>query len=374
MILHLLTDEKFTDYAIKQFSASEMKSELVLIPSNNAMEMVKLAEKCTIVRQNSLEFKELLNRLGEYTGIIFHGMFWGRWQTPILQNVPKNVKVAWYFWGGDIYSRCGFENQFLAPITGFFNRLHNRKKKIEIDTSWEIPIELFKHIDYCLTSEQEEYEFAKQYTGSKFEFIWYTCYSLEETVGSLMNSRCFGSNIWLGNSAAVKNNHFDIMWTLRKSGLLRSLDSGKVIIPLSYGSPWVRNLVLRYGRLLLRKRMQPLTEFMPRNEYNALMLSCSTMIIGYWEPAGQGNIITALWLGMRVYLSEKSMAYNFFKRIGAQIYSIESDLKRYQFTPLSEDVRDENRRVLTKWFSRQHVMEAVQNVVKELSESKKIND
>ncbi len=374
MILHLLTDEKFTDYAIKQFSAPEMNSEFVLVPSNNAMEHVKLIDRCTIVRQNSPEFDALLNRLDQYTGIIFHGMFWGRWQTPILQNVPNNVKVAWYFWGGDIYSRHGLEDQFLAPISKRLCHLHDRKKRTAIDTSWEIPMELFQRIDFCLTGEQEEYEFAKQYTGANFEYMWYTCYSLEETVGSLINNRCSGSNIWLGNSAAEWNNHFDVMWSLRKSGLLRSLDSGKVIIPLSYGSPWVRNLVLRYGRFFLGKRMQALTEFMPRNEYNALMLSCSTMIIGYWEPAGQGNIITALWLGMRVYLSEKSMAYDFFKRIGAQIYSIESDLKRYQFTPLSEDVRDENRRVLTKWFSKQHVMEAVQNVVKELSESKKIND
>lgn len=363
MILHLLTDEKFTDYAIQQFSAPEMESEFVLVPSNNMMEHVKLIGRCTVMRQQSPEFDALLNRIGQYTGIMLHGMFWGKWQTPVLQHVPNNVKVAWYFWGGDIYARHGLEPQFLAPITGSLYRLHERKKNIAVDTSWEIPLKLYNRINYCLTAEQEEYEFAKQYTGANFEFIWYTCYSLEETVGSLMNSRCEGNNIWLGNSAAVWNNHFDVLWTLRKSGLLRKPKNERVIIPLSYGDPWVRNLILKLGKLLLGKRMQALTEFMPRNEYNALMLSCSTMIIGYWEPAGQGNVITALWLGMRVYLSEKSIAYNFFKRIGVQIYSIESDLKKYQFTPLSEEVRAENRKVLTKWFSKQHVMEAVQNVV-----------
>ena len=164
------------------------------------------------------------------------------------------------------------------------------------------------------------------------------------------------------------------MWMLWKIGMHRKLKEEKVIIPLSYGSQWMRNIVLKYGRILLGKRMQALTEFMPREEYNKLMLSCSTMIIGYWEPAAQGNIITALWLGMRIYLSEKSMTYSFFKRLGANVFSIESDLKKYQFTPLSEEVRAENRRVLSKWFSKQHVMESVQNVVNELSEPKKIND
>lgn len=374
MILHLLTDEKFTDYAIKQFSVPEMQSEFVLVPSNNMMEHVKLINQCTIVRQNGPEFDELLNRLDQYTGIMLHGMFWGSWQTPVLQRVPDHVKVAWYFWGGDLYSRHGLENQFLAPITGFFNRLHNRKKKIEIDTSWEIPIELFKHIDYCLTSEQEEYEFAKQYTGSKFEFIWYTCYLLEETVGELMNRECKGNNVWIGNSAAIKNNHMDVLWNLWKIGLVKDIKDEKLIVPLSYGDSWIRNMIIKVGRWMLGKHMHALTEFMPREEYNALMLSCSTMIIGYWEPAGQGNIITALWLGMRVYLSEKSIAYNFFKRIGAQIYSIESDLKQYQFTPLSEEIRAENRNVLTEWYSAENVMKAVQNVANELSVPKKIND
>ena len=161
MILHLLTDEKFTDYAIAQFSAPEMQSEFVLVPSNNIMEHVKLIDKCTIVRQNSPEFKELLNRLGEYTGIIFHGMFWGRWQTPILQKVPKNVKVAWVFWGGEIYSRQEYYNLFLAPLTRFANKLHAHKHNVVKDTAWEIPLSLFNRIDYCLTDEHEEYMLGK---------------------------------------------------------------------------------------------------------------------------------------------------------------------------------------------------------------------
>ena len=363
MILHLLTDDKFADYGITQFSAPEMESDFVLIPSNGVMHLVKQIDKCTVIRQQSQEFEDLLNRLGQYTGILLHGLFWGKWQTLVLQRVPKHIKVAWYFWGGEIYSRTGMEEQFLAPKTKFFYRLHELQKKSVIDSSWQIPFDLFKRVDYCLTSMREESDYAKQYTSASFEHLWYTCYSLEETIGSLMDSRCNGTNIWIGNSSGIENNHLDVIWTLRKSGLLRSLNSAKVIIPLSYGSKWVRNLILKLGRVLLGKRMQALTDFMPREDYNKLMLSCSTMILGYWEPAGQGNIVTAMWLGMRVYLSEKSLAYTYYKRIGANIYSLESDLKKYQFTPLSEEERAHNREVLSKWYSKQHVMEAVKNVV-----------
>ena len=363
MILHLLTDDKFADYVIAQFADAERRSSLVLIPSNNAMGLVHHVDQCQIVHQNSVEFEDLLNSLDQYSSLILHGLMWGRWQTKILQRVPKQVKVAWYFWGGEIYSRQDVKNQFLAPITRVLYRLHEHKKRSQRDTSWEIPYELFKRIDYCFTSIPEEYEFARKYLKSPIKFIWYTYYSLEDTIGSLIDKRCDGNNIWIGNSAAEWNNHFDALWLLWRRGFVRKQDYDHVILPLSYGSLWVRNLVIKIGHLLFGNRMLALTDFMPREEYNSLMLSCSTMIINYYEPAAQGNIITGLWLGMRIYLSDMSLAYAYYKRIGANVYSLESDLKKYQFTPLSEEERAQNREVLQIWYGKQHVMEAVQNVV-----------
>ena len=374
MILHFLTDEKFSDYVVQQFSAPEMKSDFVCLNTSGDMDYVKMRDQILVMSPYTEGFSRFLEHMGDYSAIVLHGMHWGPWQSYILRKVPDHVKVAWYFWGGEIYGRHELKDRFYAPLTKFLYKLHTFKNRDKRDLSWELPLELYKRVDYCLTAEQEEFEFAKQFTGASFEYLWYNCYSIDETVGALMNSQCEGNNIWIGNSAAAENNHFDVLWMLWKIGMHRKLKEEKVIIPLSYGSQWMRNIVLKYGRILLGKRMQALTEFMPREEYNKLMLSCSTMIIGYWEPAAQGNIITALWLGMRIYLSEKSMTYSFFKRLGANVFSIESDLKKYQFTPLSEEVRAENRRVLSKWFSKQHVMESVQNVVNELSEPKKIND
>lgn len=367
MILHLLTDEQFTDYAIAQFSAPEFESDFVLLPSNHENWTVKLMNKCTIVQRNSPEFDALLNRLDQYSGIVMHGMFWAGWQRPILERVSKSVKVAWYFWGGDIYCREDLSGHFYAPITKFMVKLHDRKKEVnQRSNTWELPLDLYKRVDYCLTSEYEEYEFVKQYTGASFKHLWYTCYSLEDTIGGLMSERCKGSNIWIGNSAAVANNHLDVLWLIMKKQARLKLESRDVIMPLSYGSPWVRNMVLKVGKFLFGRHMRPLEKYIPRDEYNRLMLSCSTMIIGYWEPAAQGNIITALWLGMRVYLSEKSMTYAFFKRIGAKVFSIEKDLPVYGYTALQEDDRATNRVVLKKWYSKEHVEQAVKDVVNEL--------
>ena len=370
MILHLVTDEQFTDYAIQQFSAPEMKSEFVLIPSNFDNWTVKLLDHCTIIKQNSPEFEDLLNRLGQYSGIILHGLFWGQWQTQLLHRTPDHVKIAWMYWGGEIYSRHEFNDNFMASITRFLDRLHKRKKYIAADTKWEIPIELYNRVDYCLTDAEEEYALGKKLTGGNFKHLWYNYYSIERTVGSLMDGQCNGLNIWIGNSSSLKNNHVDVLWTLYKEGLLRKLQNHKVIIPLSYGEPWVRNVVMKVGRLFLGKLMQVLVNYIPRDEYNGLMLSCSTMIMNYWQPAAQGNIITGLWLGMRVYLSEKCVSYDYFKRIGCKIYSIERDLNRKNpdvFAPMKQEDIDANRAVLRKWYSREEIHKRNMEIVKALS-------
>ena len=370
MILHIHTDEKFTDYAIAQFSAPEMKSEFVLVPSNGMMEHVKLIDRCTVIRQNSPEFESLLNRLGQYTGIFFHGLFWGRWQTPILQRIPDNVKIAWMYWGGDVYSRHEFNDLFFAPITRFMHRLHNRKKKVSLDTSWEVPLDLYNRIDYSLTDAKEEYQLGKRLTGCRFEHLWYNYYSIEETIGTLADKQCRGNNVLIGNSAAVKNNHLDVLWSIRKRGLLRDRTDREFIIPLSYGDQWVRNLVIKVGRWLFGDRMHALTDYMPRDEYNALMLSCSTMIMNYWQPAAQGNIITGLWLGMRVYISERSASYAYFNRIGCKIYSIEHDLNRKNpdvYAPMKQEDIDTNRAVLRKWYSKEEMHKRNLEIVKALS-------
>lgn len=367
MILHLLTDEKFTDYVIRQFVEPEMHSEFVLIPSNNSMHLVKNIDKCRIVSSHSTAFKNLLDALGTYTGIVLHGLFWSEWQTQVLEAVPSHVKVAWVCWGGEIYSSRNSGYTFRAPATKLLLRLRSIMKRERRSSDWEVPRSLYKRLDFCTTSIEEEYEYAKSFFQSEMRHIWYTYYSIEETVGKLMNARCYGNNVWLGNSASICNNHFDVILLLARRKCRSHLNGRQVITPLSYGEPWMRSFVCRAGGAVFGDSFRPLKSFLPRDEYNSLMLGCSTMIIGATEPLAQGNIITALWLGMRVYLSEKSMSFHFFKRIGVIVFSLESDLSEYFFSPLTDEDVLHNREILSRVYGLEHVMQGAKSLVQALS-------
>lgn len=356
MILHLLTDEKFTDYAIAQFSAPEMKSELVLIPSNNAMNLVEQKDKCRVVRQFSAEYHQLKQELSNYTAILFHGLMCGSWQNDILASIPSSVHISWIVWGGEVYSRQEMFLQFMQPVSKLLYKIHERKKPQKSNN--EIKFELFQKIDFCLTNMPEEYEYVKRFINKDIKFIWYNYYSIEETIGSLVDKRCQGSNVWIGNSAAEKNNHVDIFLHMKRRLWHKQISSRDYIIPLSYGAPWWKNIVLKVGRLIFKNGMIPLLDFISRDEYNAKMLSCSTMIIGYLQPAAHGNLMTALWLGMRVYLHESSMDYHYFKRIGCIVFSIEKDMthaNNHVFDLLSDAEVAQNRSALLEWYSMQNM-------------------
>lgn len=363
MILHILTDDKFADYAIRQFSAPEIQSEFICLDTAGRMNLVELRNEVRVMSPFDKKFAAFLDEnLSKYSAIILHGMHWGMWQKVILQKVSANVKVAWYFWGGEIYGRSDVHINQFAPITKFFVKVRSLKKfftKAKMSTDWELPYDLYQRVDYCLTAEQEEYEYAKAFLKNDMQFIWYTCYDIDAMLGSLKDVSCNGNNVIVGNSATETCNYFDVLPRLRRA----LQPEQKVILPLSYGSLWVSKYVSMYANMILGKSAMPLHDFMPREKYNKILQSCSVMIMDQYIPQAQGNILTGLWLGMRVYMSERSIAYNFFKRLGFRVFSFESEFKKYGLTSLPQDDVTVNRKLMLEWYSKEHVMQSAKNVV-----------
>lgn len=369
MILHLLFDDKFGEYAVRQFSGEEMCSEFVIVVNSNDPDCSHKFEGVKVVFEDKEEFPALLQRLGEYKAIVLHGLFYP-WQERVLQAVPDDVKVAWVFWGGDIYGRKDIADNYLSSSSKWLLRKQNLKRLIKhrkVQDRYEIPFELLKRIDYCLTDIPEDFAFVKQYLATDIKELWYNYYSVEETIGSLIDSRCNGNNILLGNSSSLECNHTDGLRAIRKMDLA---SSAKVYVPLSYGESWLRKEISQKGKRLLGEKFYPLTGFLPRAEYNRTVQSCSVAVMPHYRPQAFGNILTALWLGTRVYMSNCSELFVFFRRIGVFIYSIEDDLNAGNASallPLSEEETEVNRRVIASLYGTDAMQEKNRLIVKTLN-------
>lgn len=347
LILHLLFEDKFGEYAVKQFSGEEMCSEFVVVSFRKEGPSALSSDIVKTIRYPSVEFKEMLDCLGNYHAIVLHGLF-HRWQEKVLCAVPPEVKVAWVFWGGDIYGRSDFSAGYLSVSSKLLlclqrgSRVLSRKK---VKPSYEIPFSLLQRIHFCLTDIHEDYVFVKQYLKTDIQEVWYNYYSIEETLGDLADERVMGHNVLVGNSSSIDNNH---LYGFRLIRRLRKGDS-KVVVPLSYGEAWLKNKILMMGRIFFGRHFMPLVDFIPRPEYNQIIRSCSAVVMPHYRPQAFGNILTALWLGSRVFLSEKNVLFAYFRRIGAVVFSIEHDLKKSNpqvLSPLPENDVLQNRKAI----------------------------
>lgn len=369
MILHLVTDEKFTDYAITHFMAEPATSVFVLVQRYNLpITHVKQKDQVRIIRYGSDDYKMLLTSLDQYACVFSHGLF-EKWQEEVILHTPSSVKVAWMFWGGEVYGLPHLHNQFLSPsakcllaLKSLMYRFRGKQLTEEISS---VTQDTFNRINYCITDSREEFEYMNKHLGTNMQHIWYNYYSIEETVGALQAQTVNDMHILLGNSATFECNHLMAMRQLLRIGLM---PAQQVILPLSYGDSWLRERLLQLGPHILRKHFRALTDYMPRDEYNQIMCSCGIVIMPHYRPQAFGNILTALWLGAKVFVSKKSISYPIFARLGLHVYTIEDDLTKEAIsTPLSVELQQHNRSVLLAEYGAEAVDVRITNLIKLLN-------
>ena len=365
MILHISCDDQFVRYVDKQFMGGNTFSRLVVCDFKQTPELAKHAPHMEFIQAYSDDFRHFLQSLGSYNAIIFHGMY-GRWAEMVLDAIPDSVIVAWVIWDGEIFGRPDVNSSFYRPLTKRLWRVkrlysylrHGFKHK----HAYFVPVDKFKKIKYCLCDMPQEAAYASQYLKMPLEWVPYNYYSVNDTIRDLRDKRAAGPNIFLGNSCTYNNNHIDAMWKLRS---LISKEQ-KVITPLSYGETGPKKYIIRAGKFLLGKSFEPLIDYLPLDEYNAKMLSCSTMIQYLGSPGAQGNIVTSLWLGMRVFRNKQSIMYEFVKSLGAYVYSVEDDLNTDNpnlFQPMSDEETAHNRKVIEDYYGEKITKERVMKIV-----------
>jgi hypothetical protein len=370
MIIHFLNDDKFADYAISQFSGPEAESTFVVVSySGDIPKNIKQSGKLTVIGWKSEAYTSLLKQIHTYKAIILHGLF-DPWMEEIIEYTPETVKIAWVFYGGEIYGRPDLRNRYVSTETRllfFFRKMWIFLKGKEEKNPFSISKKALRRIDYCMTDVHEDFQFVKQYLrNSRMKELWYNYYSIEETLGQLIESSIKDKNILVGNSCNLENNNLAAFRKITKFAIA----DRKVIVPLSYGSTWLKQYLLKKGNLLLGKSFYPLTVFIDRDAYNKVLSSCSIVVMNQFRPQAMGNILTALWLGAKVYMSKKSKLYEYYKRLGLILFLFENDLSPQNpkaIVPLSIEEREHNRRILMQEYGKENMKQRIAKVVEELT-------
>lgn len=241
--------------------------------------------------------------------------------------------------GYKMYDEPFYEFPFKEQILRLF-------KKNDIDAKLNL---IRSRIDTIITTGREEWDLQNKYLSNilaQKEAIFPTSiyYSLEDMLGTyLMDKSVYEDNILVCNSAAVSNNHSYVFKYLSR------LDIGdrKVVVPVSYGGhPKYIEHIKRSGVRKFGSSFIALEDFLPLDEYNKLMLKSGLCIFGSWRQQAVGNIVIALYLGAKVFLSEKNPTYAEYKKRGIVLYALEDIDQKSLERPLTQEQREKNKKIL----------------------------
>ncbi len=314
--------------------------------------------------------KLLHEQISQFSLVIFHGILNENiWLLKILRRRKYNIKIAWIIYGAEFTLGHLKPAIFLLPQTRVvyyriapYRLLFFPHRLIKRILGSDISV-LMKSVDFAMHFMPEEVEFANKLFKCQFDMHWFSYVTIEKFIGnSLMNARVkTEGDILIGNSASYTSNHADIFRVL--SGI-HTTQLKNIVVPLGYGSKKYARYVNDLGKKLFGKRFIPLNSYLPREAYDEIMLSCSVVIMNHCRQQALGNIIVALWIGARVFLSKNVSTYIFLKRMGIHVFSIEDDFlgtSEPDLSSLSNTLIEENRKVIRELFNEKDYHKKVKN-------------
>ncbi len=371
-IIHIALDEKFINSAYNQFENAFPNQNIFYILVNDiSKNFIYVNPQSNIKKLNlSYDLKDFLDNLSSNNIVIFHSL--AEVFYPLVRSLPINLKCIWICFGYEVYRDIRFFNENLLLDTktqklyskGSISLKYKIKeflrpyiriiyKNLPLST-FEIKKQVFMRMDYLGCSFTEEYSAIQKYINQKKKLFPFWYYPLEQIVNIDAEVNESRNDIIIGNSGVKSGNHLDAFEKIKNFNLF----DRKVIVPLSYGDEYYIIDVLEQGKTTFGLNFQPITSFIPIENYNEIFSRCGIAILNNFRQQAVGSCIGLLWYGSKVFLSTKNPFYVFLKRIGILVYSYEYDLTELSLNiVLTMDEIAHNRKVLKEHLSQSHLIE-----------------
>ena len=174
------------------------------------------------------------------------------------------------------------------------------------------------HIDVCCVNSADIVLLRKALPSLQARHHVIPLYTVEDSFEP-GGTDMAGPDILLGNSARATNNHIEAFELLGA----RKADSGRVVVPLSYGDPGYARAVAAIGRQWLGERLDPVLEWMSISDYNRRVGGCGFVVMNHRRQQAVGNIGAALFWGATVYLRRENPLFSFYTDLGVHIRAVD---------------------------------------------------
>lgn len=372
-LVHLIIDHQVIERSLEIFeSLYPDDNEIIIFEKKDSYKHLHKYAGCQRVNDSNLEEFVKSYDFSDVKYVISHYMNF--WMAEFILKVPQHVHCCWEIYGYDLY------NQFLEPqglkiyhtnpykfqkyslFRSYFPNIFNyllRVRGVKYVTKGDNK-QLFDNISNRIDSvgvcTTGDLRLLEKYSGKRYPYFLFCNYSLKEVFGDLWDSKfADGNKIMVGNSASFSNNHLYVLKFLKNVSF-----SSDIVLTLSYGgnSRYKDTIIKAYNKAF-PNRINTLLNYIPLHEYNKSFLGYNSMIMSAWRQESIGTIMLAFYLGIRVYMSEKSPLYNSWKEEGFKIFSLESKDIEHISKPLAMEDKIHNRDLLLKTYNEQNIINNV---------------
>ena len=365
-ILHLIIDHQVIERMLDIFEIVFPTSNDVLVFSD-ASEYKHLNKHalCRRISKENVKKESETFDFSSYDYIVAHYLTLE--MVDFISHAPKNIHVCWEIYGADLYDQflvpCGFKMLYTNSLkySSLPKRIMNRFGVYNLLLSiytrnlkqlFCVRRRYFKKITNRLDSVEVgcvgDAKLLEKYSGRAIDTYKCFNYSLKKTLGDLYNMQFSdGNDIMIGNSASLSNNHLYVLNYIKNF----SLGESKIIMPLSYGGfPSYKTDVMTEYQTLFSEKIFFLLDYIPLNKYNHIFKEIKTMVMAAWRQESIGTITMGLYMGIKIYMSNKSPLYLSLKEEGFYLYEIENVDEIEFVTPLSKDIKEYNRALLLELY------------------------
>jgi len=319
--LHVFREQRFADAAIEKFERVSPGNGhyVILARTGFSFGVPTLTPR---IQQKS--HKELIKEInhGRFNAIVFHSI--GERAKRLILDIDECVPIAWIGWGFDYYSRL-LKSKFNYPLglleprttkaylsgrEGAFYRYQRiveslrrvvSPQRLPPEKPWIDKVNIFSPV---LRSEFHLIKKENPWLAAEFRQWGYGGVPSEPVAQYLKIAK---SNILIGNSATWTNNHLDVF---EQVALRNERTFERVIVPLAYGNPRVRSLVIDRGKYYFGKKFSPILTELARRDYWELLSTVHTFYFHNIRQQAMGSVNMAIMCGGNLVLNGRGLLYD----------------------------------------------------------------
>lgn len=321
-LIHLHGDPKFIS-EVELYSTELFSNKLVFTGNPNDLSGEYKTKALSLSSQGKDRINELLQICKDANIVILNNL--DALFVNIALALPKDVIIIWRFFGNEIYSnhpQLIFSERSLetwkAPIQklSILNQVkHHVKELISTEDRFKLAME---RVNYFMGIMDDEYEYLKSlgyklppFLQFPFNPIWAHNIIFKKD-----------EQIIFGNSRNRANNHLNILDLFKNIELSPRL---QIKMFFSYGSQGEYAEVVKENSQEI-SQIELIEEFLDQKRFQGIYVKSAALIFNGYRQMAMTNIITAVMTGVKIYLSERNVTYDWLNKIGVKVYSIESDL------------------------------------------------